>query len=157
MWQAGGGYDRNLFNWDTIEKAIDYVEWNPVTRGFVSDPKDWVWSSARARSGEEDVHLRIDEFIVSASSMISALGKPLALSAAEWVTEKAPSGPPVGGSRSCRGFSFDLHLVQRALGHRQITTTEIYARVSDDSLRRAVAAPSRMDSSAESTSESVTS
>jgi integrase/recombinase XerC len=33
----------------------------------------------------------------------------------------------------------DLYLVQRALGHRQIGTTEIYARVSDDSLRRAVA------------------
>jgi integrase/recombinase XerC len=32
----------------------------------------------------------------------------------------------------------DLYLVQRALGHRQITTTEIYARVSDDTLRRAV-------------------
>ena len=32
----------------------------------------------------------------------------------------------------------DLYLVQRALGHRQIATTEIYARVSDDSLRRAV-------------------
>ena len=33
----------------------------------------------------------------------------------------------------------DLHLVQRALGHRQITTTEIYARVSDGTLKRAVA------------------
>ena len=32
----------------------------------------------------------------------------------------------------------DLYLVQRALGHRQITTTEIYARVSDDRLRWAV-------------------
>ena len=32
----------------------------------------------------------------------------------------------------------DLHLVQRALGHRQITTTEIYARVSDGALRRAL-------------------
>jgi len=32
----------------------------------------------------------------------------------------------------------DLHLVQRALGHRQITTTEVYARVSDDRVRRAV-------------------
>ncbi|MBI3873006.1 MAG: tyrosine-type recombinase/integrase [candidate division Zixibacteria bacterium] len=32
----------------------------------------------------------------------------------------------------------DLYLVQRALGHRQITTTEIYARVSDDRLKRAV-------------------
>ena len=34
----------------------------------------------------------------------------------------------------------DLHLVQRALGHRQITTTETYAKVSDSSLRRAVGA-----------------
>jgi integrase/recombinase XerC len=32
----------------------------------------------------------------------------------------------------------DLYLVQRALGHRQIGTTEIYARVSDSSLRQAV-------------------
>ncbi len=32
----------------------------------------------------------------------------------------------------------DLYLVQRALGHRQITTTEIYARASDDALRQAV-------------------
>jgi integrase/recombinase XerC len=33
----------------------------------------------------------------------------------------------------------DLYLVQRALGHKRVTTTEIYAQVSDDSLRRAVA------------------
>lgn len=34
----------------------------------------------------------------------------------------------------------DLYLVQRALGHRQITTTEIYARVSDEAVRWAVTA-----------------
>jgi len=34
----------------------------------------------------------------------------------------------------------DLYLVQRALGHRHIPATEIYARVSDDRLRRAVGA-----------------
>jgi len=32
----------------------------------------------------------------------------------------------------------DLYLVQRALGHRHITTTEIYARVGEEMLRRAV-------------------
>jgi site-specific recombinase XerD len=32
----------------------------------------------------------------------------------------------------------DLHLVQRAPGHRQITTTEVYARISDDSIRHAI-------------------
>gem|GEM_PF-6521213 len=31
-----------------------------------------------------------------------------------------------------------LDFVQRALGHRQITTTEVYARVGDRALRRAV-------------------
>ena len=34
----------------------------------------------------------------------------------------------------------DLHLVQRALGHRQITTTEVYARVGDGALKRAMMA-----------------
>ena len=34
----------------------------------------------------------------------------------------------------------DLYLVQKALGHRQITTTEIYARVDDQAVRRAVEA-----------------
>jgi len=34
----------------------------------------------------------------------------------------------------------DLHLVQRALGHRQITTTEIYARVGEATLRSTIAA-----------------
>jgi site-specific recombinase XerD len=29
-------------------------------------------------------------------------------------------------------------LVQRALGHRQIATTEVYARVDDEAVRRAV-------------------
>lgn len=32
----------------------------------------------------------------------------------------------------------DLHLVQRALGHRQITTTEVYARVDGNALRQAI-------------------
>jgi site-specific recombinase XerD len=32
-----------------------------------------------------------------------------------------------------------LRFVQRALGHRQITTTEVYAGVGEDALRMAVA------------------
>jgi integrase/recombinase XerC len=35
-------------------------------------------------------------------------------------------------------LSGDLRLVQRALGHRQISTTEIYARVEDKALRNAL-------------------
>jgi len=36
-------------------------------------------------------------------------------------------------------LSGDLHLVQRALGHRHITTTEIYVKVEDEALRKALA------------------
>jgi integrase/recombinase XerC len=32
----------------------------------------------------------------------------------------------------------DLRLVQRALGHRQVTTTEIYTHLADDSLKKAI-------------------
>jgi len=32
----------------------------------------------------------------------------------------------------------DIRLVQRLLGHASITTTEIYTRVSDTSLRQAI-------------------
>lgn len=60
LWQAGGGYDRNLTDPDTIGRAIDYIEWNPVRRGYVKEPSEWIWSSARSRLGVEDVPLRID-------------------------------------------------------------------------------------------------
>jgi site-specific recombinase XerD len=34
----------------------------------------------------------------------------------------------------------DLHLLQRPLRHRQMTTTEVYARVGDEALRWTVGA-----------------
>ncbi|MBD3298196.1 MAG: hypothetical protein GF341_06045, partial [candidate division Zixibacteria bacterium] len=49
FWQPGGGYDRNLYSEDKIERAVEYVEWNPVRRELVADPLQWPWSSARAR------------------------------------------------------------------------------------------------------------
>jgi putative transposase len=61
FWQDGGGYDRNLYEWKTIRKTIDYIEWNPVRRKLVANPTDWPWSSARARSGRKDVPFYIDE------------------------------------------------------------------------------------------------
>jgi len=64
FWQEGGGYDRNLYNWNKISSAIDYIEWNPVRRGLVSDPLDWEWSSARARTGIERIPLVIDKIQV---------------------------------------------------------------------------------------------
>jgi len=60
FWQPGGGFDRNIFDPDTIRKAIDYVEWNPVRRRLVTDPLGWEWSSARARAGGTHVPFIVD-------------------------------------------------------------------------------------------------
>ena len=48
FWQAGPGYDRNIWS---LEKAIEkasYCHRNPVTRGLVTNPADWKWSSYRS-------------------------------------------------------------------------------------------------------------
>ncbi|QEH31632.1 hypothetical protein OJF2_00970 [Aquisphaera giovannonii] len=46
FWQAGGGYDRNVWEPKTLMSMIDYVHANPVRRGLVSRPSEWKWSSA---------------------------------------------------------------------------------------------------------------
>ena len=38
-----------------------FIEWNPIRKGLVSDPLEWIWSSARARAGFEKVPVQIDE------------------------------------------------------------------------------------------------
>ena len=60
FWQAGGGFDRNLYDIDRIRKAIAYIEYNPVRRGLVSETTAWRWSSAGARAGKADTLLGID-------------------------------------------------------------------------------------------------
>jgi putative transposase len=67
FWQKGGGYDRNLYKWETIRKAIDYIENNPVRRKLVSEPSEWPWSSARCRSGAVDIPLVADPIDVTAN------------------------------------------------------------------------------------------
>ena len=62
VWQAGGGFDRNLYNHDAIRRAVAYIEHNPVRRGLVREADKWEFSSARARSGATDVLLSIDEW-----------------------------------------------------------------------------------------------
>ena len=50
FWQAGGGFDRNLWNAKAIHNSIKYIEYNPVRAGLVNAPEEWQWSSAHARS-----------------------------------------------------------------------------------------------------------
>jgi REP element-mobilizing transposase RayT len=45
LWQAGGGYDRNLNTAKAIHEALDYIHNNPVRRDLVSQARQWHWSS----------------------------------------------------------------------------------------------------------------
>jgi putative transposase len=42
-------FDRVMRNEAHLNRTIDYVENNPVKAGFVSEPAQWRWSSARLR------------------------------------------------------------------------------------------------------------
>jgi putative transposase len=46
FWQAGGGYDRNAFEPETLLAMIEYIHANPVRRGLVERPELWKWSSS---------------------------------------------------------------------------------------------------------------
>jgi putative transposase len=62
FWQRGGGYDRNVQNYETLGSMVDYIHNNPVRRGLCAQTTDWEWSSARWYEGErEDVPLSIDD------------------------------------------------------------------------------------------------
>ena len=60
FWQAGGGYDRNLWKVETIRKEIEYMHANPVRRSLCETPEQWPFSSAAYWSGADDVPLRMD-------------------------------------------------------------------------------------------------
>jgi len=47
FWQPGGGYDRNARGDRPLHDLIAYIHDNPVRRGLVASPTDWLWSSAR--------------------------------------------------------------------------------------------------------------
>ena len=60
FWQPGGGYDRNVVKPETAWAAVEYIHRNPVRRGLVQHPEDWVWSSARWYEGQGQVVLEMD-------------------------------------------------------------------------------------------------
>ena len=60
LWQAGGGFDRNLFTPEAIGHAIDYIHNNPTRRGLIDDPRNWTWSSLSQFEGLDSGPLRVD-------------------------------------------------------------------------------------------------
>ncbi|MBY0261601.1 MAG: hypothetical protein K2Q20_04625 [Phycisphaerales bacterium] len=54
LWQAGGGFDRNVRSMGEFCREVRYVHRNPVERGRVDRPEDYRWSSVRWWAGVRD-------------------------------------------------------------------------------------------------------
>ncbi len=82
-------------------QALAYVERNPVRAGMVSDPADWLWSSARAHAGEVDavypLHLSDWRKAFTANQWRKVLLTTVAQEAqAERIREASRTGRPLG-------------------------------------------------------------
>jgi putative transposase len=64
FWQPGGGYDRNIDRIAMLEHSINYIHMNPVKRGLVASPQDWVWSSARWYAGTRPALIEMDSLSI---------------------------------------------------------------------------------------------
>ena len=60
FWQPGGGFDENITQLKGLMEVAEYIHANPVRRGLVHKPTDWIWSSARFWAGYEDALLEMD-------------------------------------------------------------------------------------------------
>ncbi len=53
-------YDFNVYSAKKRREKLEYMHRNPVTRGIVKGPEDWVWSSYSSYSGRGTPLLSID-------------------------------------------------------------------------------------------------
>ncbi len=60
FWRDGGGYDRNLTTTAAIHNAVNYIHNNPLRKGLVALPEDWIWSSVRDWSGNGPGAIPVD-------------------------------------------------------------------------------------------------
>ena len=61
FWEAGGGYDREIYKLNTYKNNIEYIHNNPVVKGLCENPSDWKSSSAGWYAGRPNQPLEIDE------------------------------------------------------------------------------------------------
>jgi putative transposase len=53
-------YDFNVWSEYKVRDKLNYIHLNPVRRGLVTLPEDWVWSSSRHYSTGEDCGVEIE-------------------------------------------------------------------------------------------------
>ena len=54
-------YDHNCRTPETVVEKINYCHYNPVVRGLVKSPGEWIWSSYKWYQGMKDVPIRMDK------------------------------------------------------------------------------------------------
>ena len=59
FWQEGS-HPQLIHSWDMLRQKANYIHFNPVKRGLVSEPADWLYSSARNFEGKESI-FEVDE------------------------------------------------------------------------------------------------
>ncbi len=58
FWQARY-YDFNVFTQEKRLEKLNYMHWNPVKRGLVEKPEDWLWSSVHYYEKGEQGRVKI--------------------------------------------------------------------------------------------------
>jgi putative transposase len=53
-------YDFNVFSEEKRIEKLNYMHWNPMKRGLVERPEDWLWSSCRFYQTGERGRVTID-------------------------------------------------------------------------------------------------
>jgi putative transposase len=60
VWQDGF-FDENVFTQDFLNQKIQYIHYNPVRKGMVTEPEDYPFSSAKNFVSEGEGDLELDE------------------------------------------------------------------------------------------------
>lgn len=59
FWQQDN-HPIEIWSLKVFEQKLDYIHYNPVESGFVTDPLDWKYSSARNYGNNDQTILEID-------------------------------------------------------------------------------------------------
>lgn len=59
VWQEGS-HPQIISSYKMLNQKINYIHFNPVKRGLVSEPEHWIYSSARNYAGKDYV-MEVDE------------------------------------------------------------------------------------------------
>ncbi len=67
LWQPRY-YDEIIWTVKQYSNTLDYMHFNPVERGLVSNPNDWPWSSYRSMGGSGEVLMEVDHLQLPAGN-----------------------------------------------------------------------------------------